>query len=174
MIVFGKLEQILFKIEKVLVMIPFVDIFITVVEQVFQRYFNLPIPDTSDISLVSQATFTFLSVGLLVYTGGHITIEVHKLIKNVNILFVIELVGSICMLFIAGIFTYLGYGLLAYALESGSATMALRIPLWIPYGSMLVGMVLMIIHQIGVILKLFYYRKHPSERVADIDIESMR
>lgn len=171
---YGKFEKLLFNIEKILVMIPFVAIFVTVVEQVFQRFFNLPIPDTSDISLVSQASFTFLSIGLLVYTGNHITIEVHKMIKNRNILFVVELAGSICMLFIAGIFLYLGYGLLTYAFESGSATMALRIPLWIPYGSMLAGMILMIIHQIGAILKLFYFRRHPSERADNIDIESMR
>lgn len=144
------------------------------VEQVFQRLFNLPIPDTSDISLVSQATFTFLSIGLLVYTGNHITIEVHKMIRNRKLLFAVELTGSVCMLFIAGIFLYLSYGLLTYAFDSGSATMALRIPLWIPYGSMMAGMILMIIHQIGAILKLFYYMKHPSERADDIDIESMR
>lgn len=170
---YGKFEQTLFKFEKIIVMIPFVAIFVTVVEQVFQRFFNLPIPDTSDISLVSQATFTFLCVGVLVFTEGHITIEVHKMIKNMKILFFVELIGSIIMIIIAGIFAFLGYGLLAFALESGSSTMALRIPMWIPYGSMMIGMILMIIHQIGAILKLFYYRKHPLER-AEIDIESMR
>jgi TRAP-type C4-dicarboxylate transport system permease small subunit len=170
---YGKFEQILFKFEKIIVMIPFVAIFLTVVEQVIQRAFDLPIPDTSDISLVAQPTFTFLCVGLLVYTEGHITIEVHKMIKNANVLFVVELVGSVCMLFIGGIFLYLSYGLLGFAFESGSSTMAMKIPMWIPYGSMFVGMILMLIHEIGAILKLFYYRKHPSER-AEIDIESMR
>lgn len=170
---YGKFERILFKFEKIIVMVPFVAIFVTVVEQVFQRFFNMPIPDTSDISLVSQATFTFLCIGLLVFTEGHITIEVHKMIKNMKLLFAVELAGSIIMIIIAGIFVYLSYGLLAFALDSGSATMALRIPMWIPYGSMMIGMILMIIHQVGAILKLFYYRKHPSER-AEIDIESMR
>jgi len=134
---YGKFERILFKFEKIIVMVPFVAIFVTVVEQVFQRFFNLPIPDTSDISLVSQATFTFLCIGLLVFTEGHITIEVHKMIKNMKLLFAVELAGSIIMIIIAGIFVYLSYGLLAFALDSGSATMALRIPMWIPYGSMM-------------------------------------
>jgi TRAP-type C4-dicarboxylate transport system permease small subunit len=171
---FEKLEKTLYRIEKILIMIPFTAIFLTVVEQVFQRNFNLPIADTSDISLVSQATFTFLCVGLLVYTEGHITIEVHKMVKNTKLLFVIEFMAGIFIILIGVVFVYLSYGLLAFAFSSGSATMALQIPMWIPYGSMLLGMVFMIVHQVGACIRLIQNRHRLGELAENLDIENMR
>lgn len=172
---YAKFEAVLYRFEITVATLAFAVIFITVVEQVFQRMFNLPIVDTSDISLVAQGVFSFMCVGLLVYTGGHITIEVHKMIKNEKLLFLVELVMYALLIIISLVFLWLCWDLFLYALSSGSATMALRVPLWIPYGSMFLGICFMIVHSIGAVLKMNYMAKHPEEKEdADDDIESMR
>lgn len=172
---YAKFEEFLYKIEKIIVIIAFTAIFISVAEQVVQRFFNLPIPDTSEISMVGQAVFCFICVSMLVYSGGHITIEAQKMIKNKNISLVVDILAYICQLGFAGVFLWLGSDLLMFAIESGSATTALRIPLSIPYGAMFLGMILLVIHTIGAIWKLFDKRKNPTAYVEEnFDIESLR
>ena len=105
---YAKFEKVLVKIEQVIMMLAFTVIFITVVLQVFQRMLNLPIPDTSDLSVICQSVFTFICLGLLVNIQGHITIEVHKMIKNRNLLYAVEIIKNVLMLAFAGLFTYLG------------------------------------------------------------------
>lgn len=148
-------EKIIYKFEKVIVVIAFATIFITVAMQVVQRFFNLPIPDTSEVSLVCQAVFTFFCVSMLVYTGGHITIEVQKLIKNKKILRIVDTFSYIFLLIFASVFIWLGYDLLLFAVQSGTATTALRVPLWIPYGSLFVGLIFLVIHSFGAVWKMY-------------------
>ena len=167
-------EKILMKFEKFFVMIAFVLIFITVVIQGVQRAFNLPIPDTSDLSIIAQSVFTFMCVGMLVNTQGHITIEVHKMIKNREFLYIVEMIKNVVTLIFAGLFIYLGYDLAAYAITGGTATMAMRIPLWIPYGAMLIGLIFMVLHTIGEMMRLQYCKKHDLPFAEEEDIESMR
>ena len=155
---YQKLEAILHKIEKVFVVIPFVIIFVTVVEQVFQRYFNLPIEDSSEISMICMALFTFIGMGMLVYSEDHITIEVHKLIKSNLVLAIIECLMYVLLIAFSVLYIYLGYDLFAFAMKTGTATTQLRIPLALPYGAMLVGFICVIIHSIGKIMRLFVYR----------------
>jgi|SRR5665647_2202593 len=166
---YAKFEEILSKIEMIIVIVAFTAIFITVAEQVFQRFLNLPIPDTSEISMVSQAVFTFLCVSMLVFSGDHITIEAQKMIKNKSILFIVDIIAYICQLGFAAIFLWLGYDLLMFSIQSGSATTALRVPLWIPYGALFLGLIILIIHTIGAIWKMFYKQKNPSNYM---DLES--
>lgn len=152
---YAGLEKVIFKIEKFIVVIAFATIFITVALQVVQRFFNLPIPDTSEISLVCQAVFTFFCVSMLVYTGGHITIEVQKLIRNAKILRIVDTIGYVFLLVFASVFIWLGYDLLLFAVQSGTSTTALRVPLWIPYGSLFVGLIFLVIHSVGAVWKMY-------------------
>lgn len=45
-----------------------------------------------------MAVFTFMSMGYLVFNEGHITIEVHKLIKNHKALAIVEIVMYVVMI----------------------------------------------------------------------------
>lgn len=168
-----KFEKNLYKIEMFIVTVAFTTIFITVVLQVFQRFFNLPIPDTSEISMVGQAVFAFFSVSMLVYSGEHITIEAHKMIKNENIVISVEILAYVFQIIFAFVFIWLGYDLLGFAIKSGSATTALRVPLWIPYGSFFIGMLLLVIHTIGSIWQRITNRKKVASD-DNIDVESRR
>jgi TRAP-type transport system small permease protein len=156
---FEKIEKVIFQVEKAVITLMMATMFLTVVLQVIVRFFNLPIPDTSDISLVAFAVMTFIGAGLLVYQKGHITIEVNTLIKSKKVVFIFDVLSNIAMLVIVSIILSLGYSLLTFALESREATMALRIPLAIPFSALVIGLVLMLIHTIGILLKLFSNRK---------------
>lgn len=170
-----KFEKVLAKIELFFVVIPFILIFITVVGQVFQRYFNLPIADTSELSMICMAVFTFMSMGYLVFNEGHITIEVHKLIKNHKALAIVEIVMYVVMIVFSLFYLYLGYDLFSFALSTGTATTQLRIPLSIPYGTMLVGFVCVIIHALGKILERWTFRNDLGELYdKEINIEELR
>jgi len=172
---YQKFEKLLHKVEKLFVTIPFFLIFVTVVEQVFQRYFNLPVADTSEISMISQAVFTFIGMGMLVYSEDHITIEVHKLIKNVRVLAVVETIMYLLLIAFSVLYIYLGADLMAFALRTGTATTQLRIPLALPYGAMLVGFACVIIHAVGKLMRLFVMRGDlESIFNKEADIEDMR
>lgn len=170
-----KIEKILAKIELSCVVIPFVVIFVTVVLQVFQRYFNLPIADTSELSMTSMTVFAFMSMGYLLFTDAHITIEVHKLIKNYRILAIVETLMYLLLIAFSILYLYLSWDLFGFALSTGSATTQMRIPLVIPYGALLLGFICMIIHAVGKLLERWTYRKE-LERLyeKEISIEDMR
>ncbi len=102
---------------------------------------------------------TFIGSGLLVYTKGHISIEFSTLFNSKKVDFVVAVLTNIFMIVIAGVILNIGYSLLVYALESGEATMALRIPMAIPFSSLVIGLVLMLIHTIGNLIELFSNRK---------------
>ncbi|QOY36627.1 TRAP transporter small permease [Anaerobacillus isosaccharinicus] len=156
---YKKFENILFQVERVIVTLMMATMFVTVFLQVVTRFFNLRIPDTTDISLVAFAVMTFIGAGLLVYTKGHITIEVSTLIKSKKIVFVFELLTHISLLVIIAVILNMGYSLLAFSIDSREATMALRIPMAIPFSALVIGLVLMLIHTIGNIFELFSNRK---------------
>jgi TRAP-type C4-dicarboxylate transport system permease small subunit len=149
----------LIKIEKFVITLMMAIMFITVFFQVITRFFNLPIPDTSDLSLVTFTIMTFIGAGLLVYTKGHITLEVTSLIKSKKIVFIFDLFTHIAMIIIIGVLLSIGYSLLTFALESNEATMAMRIPMSIPFSALVIGLILMLIHTIGIIIKLISNQK---------------
>jgi TRAP-type transport system small permease protein len=156
---FERFEEMLIKVEKFVITLMMTIMFITVFFQVITRFFNLPIPDTSDLSLVSFTIMTFIGAGLLVYTKGHITLEVTSLIKSKKIVFIFDLFTHIAMIIIIGVLLSIGYSLLTFALESNEATMAMRIPMSIPFSALVIGLILMLIHTIGIILKLISNQK---------------
>jgi TRAP-type transport system small permease protein len=156
---FERFEEMLIKVEKFVITLMMAIMFITVFFQVITRFFNLPIPDTSDLSLVSFTIMTFIGAGLLVYTKGHITLEVTSLIKSKKIVFIFDLFTHIAMIIIIGVLLSIGYSLLTFALESNEATMAMRIPMSIPFSALVIGLILMLIHTIGIILKLISNQK---------------
>lgn len=156
---FERFEEMLIKVEKFVITLMMAIMFITVFFQVITRFFNLPIPDTSDLSLVSFTIMTFIGAGLLVHTKGHITLEVTSLIKSKKIVFIFDLFTHIAMIIIIGVLLSIGYSLLTFALESNEATMAMRIPMSIPFSALVIGLILMLIHTIGIILKLISNQK---------------
>ncbi|MGE4354427.1 MAG: hypothetical protein AB7D36_10115, partial [Oscillospiraceae bacterium] len=73
------------------------------------------------------------------------------------------------------LYLYLGNDLFAIALKTGTATTQLRIPLSLPYGSMLFGFTCIIIHSIGKLMGIVFHRNNLEELFnKEVNIEDMR
>lgn len=140
------IENVLVTVQQVLVGLLMAVAFVCLVIMVPVRYFDLPLPDLSEMSIASIASLAFLCIGLLVRTGGHIAIEVADLVRARRVKFVIRQLTNIGILLFVGVFGVQAYALLASALESGESSIALHIPLAIPMGALVVGLVLAVFH----------------------------
>ncbi len=99
----------------------------------------------------------------------------HKQIKNAKVLAVIELVMYLLLIAFAALYIYLEFDFFLFQLKNGSATTHLRIPLVLPYGTMLIGFVCVIIHSVGKIMRLVVMRNDlESIFNKEVNIEDMR
>lgn len=135
------LENGLLKLERVLVTLLIAVTFLTVVLQVIVRFFKLSIGDSSDLSLVSIAVMTFLCVGLLTHKGGHISIEVTNLLKSKRSLFFARTFTNVGILLFVVVFGIQAFKMLLFSISSGEATMQMRIPMVLPFGALVFGLV---------------------------------
>jgi TRAP-type C4-dicarboxylate transport system permease small subunit len=110
------------------------------------RYFDLPMPDLGEASIACIVSLTFLCIGLLVRTGGHIAIEVSDLVRERRVKFAVRQLANLGILLFVATFGVQAYNLLASALRSGEASIALRIPLAVPFAALVIGLVLAAFH----------------------------
>jgi TRAP-type C4-dicarboxylate transport system permease small subunit len=153
---FNRFEKFLFKIEKAIATLLLAIMFIAVSLQVVARYFYLPIIDTTEMSVMIMSLITFIGAGLGVYTKEHISVEIEKMFQSTRIRFLFKFFTYISMMTFAFTFLFLGYSLFTYALESGERTLELGIPSSIPYATMIVGLVCMLIHTVSNLINLFW------------------
>lgn len=141
-------ERILVSIQRVLVTILLMVTFVLVAIQVAVRYFRLPLPDTSEVSLVAVAMLAFICIGLLVYTGGHISIEVVSLLPSKKLQFILRQVAGVGVLVFVVVYGAQAWRLFQFSLSSGESTLALRFPLAVPFACLVVGVVLAGFHTV--------------------------
>lgn len=141
-----KLENLLFAVQKAIAGLLMAVAFIGLVIAVPVRYFDLRLPDMSEASVAAIACLTFLCVGLLVRTGGHIAIEVSASLPGKRVRFAARQLANAGVLLFVVVFGKQAVDLLASALRSHEASIALHIPLAAPYTALIVGIVLAAFH----------------------------
>ena len=141
-----KVENALFAVQKVLVGVLMALAFVALVVMVPVRYFDLPLPDLSEASIAAVASLTFLCIGLLVRTGGHIAIEVAELLPSRPARFAVRQLANIGILLFVAVFGLQAQSLLAGAFRSGEASIAMGIPLTVPFTALVVGLVMAAFH----------------------------
>lgn len=134
------------KVEQVLVTLLIAVTFLSVVLQVFVRFFKLPVPDSSDLSLIAIASMTFLCIGMLCYRAGHISVEVTNLLTSKKALFAVRMAAYLGVLAFVAIFGGFAMTLLSHSISSGEATVQMRIPMSVPYAALMAGLVLAAFH----------------------------
>lgn len=142
------LENALFVAQKVLVALLMAVAFVGLVVMVPVRYFDLPVPDISEASIAAVASMTFLCVGLLVRTGGHIAIEVAALVPSRVARFVVRQLANIGILLFVVVFGVQAQSLLTAAIRSGEASIALGIPLAMPFTALVLGLIMAAFHTV--------------------------
>ncbi len=123
---YASLEKIIYKVEKTIVVLAFAIIFVTVALQVVQTIFTCQFVTLVKSAWYAKQFFTF-SVSACLYTREDYYNRNQKLIKNKKILRIVDTFTYIFLLVFAGVFIWLGYDLLLFAVKSGTATTALRV-----------------------------------------------
>lgn len=140
------LENYIVAGEKLALTIAMMVAFVAVTLMVPARYFNLRLPDLNELGTTSVVIVAFLCIGLLVRTGGHISIEVTSLLKSQRMRFIFRQIANVGILLFVGTFGVQALKLLESAISSGEATLGMNIPLVFPFGALVVGLILAAFH----------------------------
>jgi C4-dicarboxylate transporter DctQ subunit len=139
------LSNIIEGIEKYTVMLLVAGMALILFANVIYRYFlNAPIYWANEASIYMMAWLTFLggSLGLKYKTQAAITFVVERL--SVNNKKILSIVTHVLMLAFLGFLLYVSYSWI-FSL-SGSVSSSMRIPMWIPYSAVPVGLTFAFIH----------------------------
>ncbi|GAA1487964.1 TRAP transporter small permease [Brachybacterium sacelli] len=144
-----KLESAVAAAEKAVVTICLTLAFASVLIQIARRVFDLMwFPDVYDLALVCAAVMTFLCVGLLTYTQGHIAIDLTSYIPSPTLRLRLLTASVVAVIVFVAIFGKLAIDLFLFGVQSGSHTVQLKIPLLIPYGALVLGLALCLFHSL--------------------------
>ncbi|WP_301109342.1 TRAP transporter small permease [Sporosarcina sp.] len=150
----NKLSSWIETLEKVMAMILIAAMTIIIAVAVVFRYFlNAPIYWANEASIFIMAWITFIggSLGLKYKSQASVTFLVDRLSEKGRKY--LEIVSYVIILAFIAILLYLSYEWLITVLNQKSSTM--RIPMWIPYASVPVGLSFAFIHLLTHLVNLF-------------------
>lgn len=156
-----RIERGVAAVEKTVVTFALAVAFVSVIIQIARRTFSLLwIPDLYELALAGSASMTFICIGLLTYTKGHITIDIADFIPSQKLRFALFSLSTVAVLAFIGVFGKLAIDGFMFALSSGSKTVQLGIPLLVPYGALSLGLALCLFHSI---MNWLRARRNPDE-----------
>lgn len=161
-IMLSNIERKIFKVEAIIIATALAIIFIAVTVQVLIRMLGMNSVGTTEIAMVSMSILTFIGTSATMYTKDHITIEITQLIKSQKLVYWVNVILTMLLLVFGIVFIRIVYTLLNFTLYSGDKTLELGIPLAIPIGSMVLGILLLIIHSICDLIKLYQTRNEKN------------
>jgi len=149
-------------LEKLMAMVLIAAMAIIIAAAVLFRYFlNAPLFWANEVSIFIMAWVTFIggSLGLKYRSQASVTFLVDRLSDKGKKY--IEIVAYIIILSVIGILLYLSYQWV-FSVSHQTST-AMRIPMWIPYSSVPVGLSFAFIHLLAHFLKLFSTKRQEGE-----------
>ena len=121
----------------------------------------------TDISTYLMAYITFVGAAYGIWVGAHVGVHILTSHLHGASRTAVSFVANALLTGVAGVFAWVSVGFWIDAWRSGEqAWGTLSIPLWIPYGSMLLGTVLFLLLQVGRML-LGRADFEPSRREAE-------
>jgi len=128
---------------------------------VFRYFFNAPIYWANELSIFIMAWITFIggSLGLKYKSQASVTFMVDRFSDKGKK--VLEVASYIIILAFMALLLYLSYQWV-FSLSSQKST-SMRIPMWVPYLSVPVGLTFAFIHLLSHFLNLFKHRDRDGE-----------
>ncbi|WP_367569213.1 TRAP transporter small permease [Lacrimispora sp.] len=124
--------------------------------QVILRYFaNYSISWSEEIALMMIVWFIFLGSSIAVREKAHVNMDALPNILPPKGKLLLEMVSLIISVVFCGLITMAGVNMVIGAYDIGSASTSLKIPLYIPYASVPVGLLLMMIRYLIQLKNLF-------------------
>lgn len=146
------IEDALAKVEKVIVVVSMVVMFVAGVAQVAVRLAGARSLGTDEVVTLSMAVLVFVGSGLVVRTADHIAIEVLQYLPDPRLRRALRGVGLLALCLFAVVFGYYAWDFTTSV--TGERTLQLGIPVVVSAGAMVLGSALILVHALGGLLRL--------------------
>ena len=153
-----KIEKRIFQVEAFMITLALAVMLGAVVVQVFVRMLGMNSIGTTEIGMLMMSFITFIGTSAIVYTKDHITIELDQLFTSPKLAYAMQVVSTLIMIVFGVIFLGIAYTFFNFMMGTGEKTLQLGIPLTIPFGSMVIGTCLLIVHSISDVIRLIQNR----------------
>ena len=160
--VLDRVEREIYRVEAFIAGASLVVMLATIVFSVVARYFELPVPNVSELGIVAMAPLTFVGAALCTYARAHISVEIAQQLPSRLLRSIAHAGAMLSQLLFAGIFLYVAWEFFAYAYESNENLIDLGTPVAVPAGFMVAGSALMIVHALADLYRLVTGQPHPG------------
>ena len=125
------------------------------VQVILRKGFNYSISWSEEVSRMMIAWFIFIGSNMAVKENAHVSMDVLASILTGRVKIVIEIMVNIVNIIFCIVMINAGIGMIKSAIEIGSMATSVRIPLYIPYASVPVGISLMLLRYIVILINRF-------------------
>lgn len=125
------------------------------VQVILRKGFNYSISWSEEVSRMMIAWFIFIGSSMAVKENAHVSMDVLASILTGRVKIVIEIMVNIVNIIFCIVMINAGIGMIKSAIEIGSMATSVRIPLYIPYASVPVGISLMLLRYIVILINRF-------------------
>lgn len=115
------------------------------IQVVFRYFFNFSIAWSEEVSKMFIVWFIFLGSSICVREKAHVNMDAVYVFSPPIVKAVLEILATIvCLIFCAYVIRS-GFGVVANAYKLGSTATSVKIPLYVPYAAVPVGLTLMLL-----------------------------
>lgn len=142
-------ERRVFQVEKWICIASLLAMLLAVIVSVLARYFNLPIPDMSEIAIFAMAPLTFVGAAMCTYTGTHISIDIIQHVQSRHVRRLGRVIVALAMIVFGAVYFTTALDFFQGAMLFGERGLGLGIPLTIPTFFFPLGMALVLLHAVA-------------------------
>jgi TRAP-type C4-dicarboxylate transport system permease small subunit len=150
---FLSVERQAFRAEKWVCIASLVAMLLAVTVSVVARYFNLALPDVSEIAIFAMAPLTFVGAAMCSYTGTHIVVDIIQHVDSHQVRRLGRMVVALAMIVFGAVYFGTALEFFQTALRFGERGLGLGTPVAIPAFFFPFGMALVLLHAVAELLR---------------------
>jgi TRAP-type C4-dicarboxylate transport system permease small subunit len=150
---YQSVERLAFQAEKWVCIASLVAMLLAVIVSVMARYFNLAIPDVSEIAIYAMAPLTFVGAAMCCYTGTHIVVDIIQHVDSSWVRRLSRIVVSLAMIVFGAVYFTTALEFYQSTLLFGERGLGLGTPVAIPAFFFPLGMALVLLHAVGELIR---------------------
>ncbi|WPK12817.1 TRAP transporter small permease [Lysinibacillus louembei] len=149
----AKIEKRIYKIQEAFIAIALLIIMLAVILQIVGRLAGWHSLGMPEYAAIGMTVITFIGASAITYTRDYIAIELNQMIKSRKVQLIFHLIVDVIIIVFAVLFINISWTFLQFVVASGEKTLEVEIPLSIPYGLIVLGILLMLIHSVSNVIK---------------------
>ncbi|KYG89203.1 hypothetical protein A0U40_12745 [[Bacillus] sp. KCTC 13219] len=149
----NKIENRLYKIQETFIAIALLIIMLAVVLQIIGRLAGWHSLGMPEYAAIGMTVITFIGASAITYTRDYIAIELNQIIKSKKVQLIFKLIVDIIIIVFAILFINISWAFFGFVVASKEKTLEVGIPLAVPYGLIVLGILLMLVHSASNVVK---------------------